>query len=91
MLHLLYANTINRGGRMHLAGGTTAGAHASIEVIEELLPLADTKVTLRGLPKIARVTLEPQGEELAFRQDGDQLEISVAKFTCHQMIALHEA
>lgn len=91
VLHLLYANTISRGGRMHLAGGTTAGSHASIEVIEELLPLSDTQVTLRGLPKIARVTLEPQGEDLAFGQGGDQLEISVAKFTCHQMIALHEA
>jgi hypothetical protein len=91
VLHLLYANTISRGGSMDLAGGTVSGAGLSIEVIEDLLPLRDTKVALRNLGNIARVTLEPQGAEIPFSQENGALEFSVPEFACHQMVALHQA
>lgn len=88
ILHLLYANTISRGGKMDLSGGTVSAAGLSLEVIEELLPLRDVSVRLRGLPPITRVTLEPQGEEIPFEQAGDALEVKIREFSCHQMVAL---
>jgi len=91
ILHLLYANTINRGGLVQLFGGTVFAQAKSVEVIEELLPLANAEVTLDYPQKVARVTLEPQGEPLPFEQKGSQLKLKVASFVCHQMVVLHDA
>ena len=75
---------------MNLSGGTVSASGLSIEVIEELLPLHDVDITLANLPPIARVTLEPQGAELAFTREGDRLRLRLDKFTCHQMVVLQE-
>jgi hypothetical protein len=90
VLHLLYANTISRGGKVHLSGGNLEASGASIEVIEDLLPLVDTQVALRGLPKIARATLEPSGEEIPLTAADGEVTLSVPRFVCHQIVALHE-
>lgn len=90
VLHLLYANTISRGGAMNLSGGTVAASGQTIEVIEELLPLHEIIVTLTNLAPIARVTLEPQGEEINFLQEGSRLRLQLDKFTCHQLVVLQE-
>jgi len=60
-----------------------------IEVIEELLPLVNIEISVK-LPGIKRVSLEPQGEALAFRVDGDTISLKIDSFTCHQMIVLHK-
>ncbi|MGB8355481.1 MAG: alpha-amylase family protein [Chthoniobacteraceae bacterium] len=91
ILHLLYAIPISRGGPIHLSGGTVAAAGMNIQVIEELLPLANAEVTLTHPQKVAKVTLEPQGESLAFEQAGGQIKLRVPSFACHQMVALQDA
>ncbi|CAN5502364.1 hypothetical protein BH09VER1_BH09VER1_53670 [soil metagenome] len=91
VLHLLYANIVSRGGAMNLSGGTVSASGLSIEIIEELLPLHDVQITLANLPPITRATLEPQGAELAFTQEGNRLRIRLEEFTCHQMVVFHEA
>jgi hypothetical protein len=90
ILHLLSANTISRGGSMNLSGGTVAATGLTIEVIEELLPLHRVKITLRNLPAISRVALEPQGREIPFVQSGDEVHLEVEEFICHQMLAIHK-
>ncbi len=89
VLHLLYANTINRGGAMQLSGGNVASSAGSVEVIEELLPLHDIAVAVRTHKEIKTVTLEPQGTEVEFTVADGKVELKVDEFTCHQMIALH--
>lgn len=89
ILHLLYANTISRGGRLALAGGSVSGEGISIEVIEELLPLRDIRITLKNLPEISRATLEPQGTEIPFTTIDGSLDLSIDQFSCHQMLVLH--
>jgi hypothetical protein len=85
VLHLLYANTVNRGGQMSwLRGGSKP-----VEVIEELLPLPDVEASLRMPRTIKRVTLEPQGREFSFEQDNGQIHIRLDKLICHQMVVLH--
>jgi len=91
VLHLLYANTISRGGQMDLAGGNLAATGKNVEIIEELLPLSDTQVVLRGLPKISKVTLQPQNQEIAFEERDGGLAVSVEKFRCHQMLVFEES
>ena len=87
VLHLLYANTIARGGALSLSGGTVS-SRGSIEVVEELLPLRDSAVTLR-LPKpIKSATLQPQGVGLPFAQGDGEVHLALDSFACHQMIAL---
>ena len=87
ILHLLNANTVLRGGEVSLSGGNLSRA-GNIEVIEELLPLYNTEVTLKTSKPIKNITLEPQGKELAFKQLDNAIKINIDKFTCHQMIVL---
>lgn len=89
VLHLLYANTISRGGAMSMSGGTVTASGLSIEVIEELLPLGATTIALANMPPIFRVTLEPQGREISFAQQDGRLQLELDGFTCHQMVVLH--
>jgi len=47
--------------------------------------------TLANLPRISRVTLEPQGQAAEFVQEGGALRLQLDGFTCHQMISLQES
>jgi hypothetical protein len=88
VLHLLFANTIYRGGKMELSGVGATARLSGLEVIQDLLPLRDVLVRLR-LPKAPRrVTLEPQGREVEVFTKGATVELTVPEFTCHQMIVL---
>jgi hypothetical protein len=89
ILHLLYANTINRGGEMHLSGGTSSGALRGVEVIEELLPLHDVEATVKLPRKVTKVTLEPQGKKIPFETDSSgRISLKLDSFTCHQMVVI---
>ena len=74
---------------MQLSGGNLSRPTQSVEVIEELIPLPDTRVTLRLPRAVKRATLEPQGVECPFENSGDRLTVSVDAFSSHQMVALH--
>ena len=87
VLHLLYAPTISRGGQLKLSGGNVSRG-AVIEVIEDLPPLRDVRVSLQLSNKIARVSCVPGGRELAFETVNGKTEIAVPQFHCHQMIEL---
>lgn len=73
IVHLLYADIVRRG--------------RNTEVIEDLPPLHDTRLTLRIPETVRFVTLEPQHKELPFRLHGGVVETLVPFFRCHQMIA----
>ncbi len=89
VLHLLYANTVNRGGKMDLYGGTIVTETRGVEVIEDLTPLANVKVRVNPGCDVKKVTLEPQGTEIAWESNAGYVELTVNEFTCHQMIVLH--
>ncbi|MDA0322996.1 MAG: beta-galactosidase trimerization domain-containing protein [Verrucomicrobia bacterium] len=89
VLHLLFANTINRGGRMDLSGGSLVRQTQSLEVIEDLLPLHNTTISIRLPREIKRVTLEPEGTEQPFTARDGKIELTVTEFTCHQMVVFH--
>lgn len=88
VLHLLSANTILRGGKLSLSGGNLSRA-GNIEVIEELLPLYNTEVTLKTTEPVKSISLEPQGKELDFERAGNKVKLKIDEFTCHQMIVLN--
>lgn len=91
VMHLLFGSTVLRGGAMNLSGGNVSAREVGIEVIEDLLPLRNTTVTVRNLPEIARITLEPEGLDLPFTSEGGALKFVIDTFTAHRMIAIHEA
>ncbi|MCK9361938.1 alpha-amylase [Patescibacteria group bacterium] len=90
VLHLLFANTVSRGGSLKLSDITVSGSGGNIEIIEELLPLRNTRVILRHQSPVKRVTLEPAGEEIPFTQESGTVEFTVDEFACHQIVALSE-
>lgn len=89
ILHLLYANTVNRGGVINAKGGPFVSEGQSIEVIEDLVPLSGVTASVRLGKPVKRVTLEPQGSEIAFRQEGEFVRIVLDELVCHQMVVLH--
>ena len=74
VLHLLYASPVARG--------------RGIEVIEDIVPLADVPVSLRLTA--SRVTLVPEGIDLPFERVGDRTEFTVPRLELHQMVVLED-
>ena len=72
--HLLYASPVKRGD--------------GVEVIEDILPLYDTAVSLDVPRPVTRVSLVPQGAALPFSQADGVIEYRLPKWECHQMVAL---
>ena len=87
VLHLLYANTVNRGGGgVPVPGETWPGR--SIEVIEELTPIGPVRASVRAEAPVKSVKLVPAGTELPFEQKDGRVVFTVPEFTCHQMVEL---
>ena len=82
--HLLYAPKSLRGGAVTTSHGIAPG----VEIIEELLPLRDTRVSLRVPRTIKTARIVPEGEALPFVQTGDAVAFTVREFTGHQMVEL---
>jgi hypothetical protein len=92
VIHLLYGNTVTRGGGMNLVGGVGGDGTPprTVEVIETLLPLRDVEFKIK-MKKPGRVFLEPQHLESDYYdwQDG-VLTVRLDGFTCHQMVVLED-
>jgi hypothetical protein len=60
----------------------------AFDVLEERLPLHEVAISLRTERTPGRVSLEPQGEALAFEVQGGRVEFVVPKVVGHQMVAV---
>lgn len=72
--HLLYVSPVKRG--------------QNIEVVEDIVPVYDTKVTLKLPNPIKRVYLAPQNQDIPFTQENGVVTYTVEKIDCHQMVVL---
>lgn len=76
--HLLYSPTSVRGKFRDL----------NIELIEDVIPLRDTRVALRLPKKVKTIRLVPDGEALGFNQEDGVVSFTVPEFASHQMVEL---
>ncbi len=83
VLHLLHANLVQRGGLQQTHRGPM-----TMEIIEDLMPCCDVRVSLLAGRSVRRVMLEPQGHEIPFLVRDGRVEIQLDRFTCHQMVVL---
>lgn len=81
--HLLYAPKSVRG-----ADATKGWENRSLEVIEDLIPLRDVRVSVNVPRKVKSARLVPSGEALAFTQADGAVSFTVPEFTAHAMIEL---
>jgi len=88
VMHLLYVNTILRGGKMQLPGGAASPSYP-LEVIEDLNPIDQIEFSVAIPEKIKKVTLEPQGKKLPFTVKDGRVTATVDRLLCHQMVVLH--
>lgn len=70
--HLLYASQVKRG--------------RDTEVIEDIIPIYNTRLEIRLGAKPQRVYLAPQGTELPFTYSDGRVSVTVDKIECHQMV-----
>jgi len=74
-LHLLYANTVKRGD--------------GVEVIEDIVTLADINVSIDVGRKITKIIARPENKELEFTVDeASRINFTLDKFKCYQVIEL---
>ena len=74
VLHLLFATPSKRG--------------KGVEVIEDLIPLADVRVSVRRGKKPSAVTLVPEGTSVPFTYEQGRVVFTVSRVECHQMVVL---
>ncbi len=60
----------------------------ALDVIEDVIPVADVKLRVRTGRAVRRVTCVPQGRALEFRQEGAYTAFTLPKLEGHQMIAI---
>lgn len=72
--HTLYAVPVKRG--------------SGIEVIEDIVPVFDTKVKIRTDKPIKKVYLAPSKEEIPFTQENGTVSFTVPKIECAQITVL---
>lgn len=89
VLHLLYANTIARGGNVTFSPEGFVRNSTPLQVIEDLLPLRNTEVSLKLPKQVKSATLEPEVGALPFEVKDGRIALKIDEFTCHQMVALH--
>jgi len=88
ILHLLYGPAALRGAPVTLSAEGLVRSSVPVEVIEDLPPLRDVRVSLKLPEKILRATLEPQGAGIGCEIRDGRVSLDVEEFSCHQMIAL---
>lgn len=73
-LHLVYANTVVRGG-----------GNTSVEVIEDIITISCVNVSLKA-EKPVKVVLRPDGKELPFIYENGTVNFSLKDFNCYAAI-----
>jgi hypothetical protein len=71
VVHLLYASPIQRG---------------KVRVVDDLVPLHNTPVTVSLPEKIKSATLVPSGNKLEMKSVDGKIQVIVPEFTCHTAI-----
>lgn len=84
VLHLLYANTVRRGGAVKIEGGSVG---CDLEVVEDLVPLHNVNV-VAAIEGVKSARLQPQDEEVAFEENDGHISLTLDQLCCHQMIVL---
>ena len=74
VLHALYAAPVVRG--------------KNTQIIEDLIPLYNSKFEITTDKKIKNVKLIPQNENVSFTENGGVISFEIEKFTCNQIVVL---
>lgn len=88
VLHLLYGPAVKRGAPLNMHGGNLAVTGQTVELIEDLPELCDTKIEMHISKKVKSVKSQPDNKDIAFEQNQDTLKINVDRFSCHKMIEI---
>jgi hypothetical protein len=88
ILHLLYGPTATVGGHSENSPKQIPFKSKEIQIIEDLPPLYDIRISLKLPRSISRVVREPQGSEIPFTLKDGRVEFTIDSFSCHQMVIL---
>lgn len=72
--HLLYASPVKRG--------------ENIEIVEDIIPIYDCKVSIKAEKEPNRLYLAPQMVDLEYTYENGRLNYTVPKIDCHQMVVI---
>ncbi|MBN1623758.1 MAG: beta-galactosidase, partial [Clostridia bacterium] len=64
------------------------GKKTTLEVIEDILPVYGTEVTINLDREVKNVYLAPQKKDITFKQTNGVLKYTIDCFECHQMVVI---
>lgn len=76
ILHLVYANTVTRGG------GKTP-----VEVVEDIVTLSEVKVSLKG-ERPSELILQPEGRKIPFSYENGRILFDIKDFNCYLAVEI---
>ncbi len=87
IVHLLYVNTILRGGICSVPGGDGSGT-TMLEIVEDLNPSPVVHLSIAEDRPVRSVKIVPEGKELPFVQKDGRIELTAGSFICHRMLEM---
>lgn len=75
VLHLLYATPTKRG--------------SNTEIIEDLVPIYNTEVSIKTDKQVTKVTAMPEDKEISFKYENGVCTFCIDKFTCSTIVVLN--
>jgi hypothetical protein len=73
---------------LHLLHYVPERRGAAFDIVEDVLPLHDLEIDLHGLDKPSQITLEPEGQPLAFTVQSRSVRIHLPRLHGHGMVVL---
>jgi hypothetical protein len=55
-------------------------------LVQEILPVYDLELIVRDSRKVKKVELQPEGEDLTFRQENNEIHVRIPRLDCHSMV-----
>lgn len=80
MAHLLFAHTTICGTF------DICGEQKTVEAIEDIVPLHNTKLCVNLSEEIQRIYLAPQMQEVTFERNEDGVTCIIPEMECHQIV-----
>lgn len=71
---------------VHLLHYVPERRSTTIDIIEDVIPLHDVRLSLRVPRQVRAVRLQPQGVDVSFEQAAGRIDLTVARLEGHQMI-----
>jgi len=75
-------------GKNYIERDTQTNKFESRHLVQEILPVYDLELKVRNSKKVKKITLQPEGKELSFKQTNEEILVKISRLDCHSMVVI---